>query len=200
MSRSTMPARETPEPGFGIAALATHDDEGRVQAVIEAPRGSANKLKFDPGRGVFVLHKVLPLGTMFPFDFGFIPATLGDDGDPLDVLVLMDEPATPGIVVPCRLVGVIEATQRKSHDTRSARPTRNDRLVAVAATTHRHATCRSLRDIGAPALDEIERFFVFYNLQKGMRFTPTGRAGVAAATRLLTQGRRDFAAQRSASD
>jgi inorganic pyrophosphatase len=187
-------------PRQGIEALSAHDDEGRLLAVIEAPRGSANKLKFDPRLGVFVLHNVLPLGTMFPFDFGFVPGTLGGDGDPLDVLVLMDEPAAPGVVVPCGLLGVVEAVQRKIKDTRGVRPTRNDRLVAVAAKTHRYANCRTLGNVGAQALGEIERFFVFYNAQKGVRFTPTGRAGRTAAKRLVSAGCRAFAAAASAGE
>jgi len=173
----------------GIAALDTWDDEGRLQAVIEAPRGSANKLKFDPGRGVFTLHSVLPLGVAFPFDFGFVPGTLGEDGDPLDVLVLMDEPVLPGIVVPCRLVGAIEARQRPK-DARRAKATRNDRLVAVADRSHRHGDVRALADLGDAMLTEIERFFVFYNDQKGVRFEAIGRAGKSAARRLVDAGRR----------
>jgi inorganic pyrophosphatase len=177
----------------GIAALPTRDADGCLLAVIEAPRGSGSKLKFDPSSGVFKLHKVLPPGTVFPFDFGFIPGTLGADGDPLDVLVLMDEPAAPGVVVPCRLLGAIEATQRMSHDTRSARSQRNDRLVAVAQMTYRHAHCRSLRDVGPELIAEIEAFFVFYNERTGKRFTPTGRVGVATANRLVSEGCRAFA-------
>ena len=180
----------------GHAALPTYDVDGRLLAVVEAQRGSANKLKYDPATGVFVLHKVLPPGSVFPFDFGFVPATLGEDGDPLDVLVLMDEPAAPGVVVPCRLVGVIEATQRATRDTRAARGIRNDRLVAVADRTHRYAACRSLRDVGDPLLDEIEAFFVFYNERFGKRFTPLRRAGIAAARRLVADGRAAFAASR----
>ena len=177
-----------------ISALPTYDTAGRLLAVIEAPRGSANKLKFDPAAGVFVLHKVLPPGSVFPFDFGFVPGTLGNDGDPLDILVLMDEPATPGAVVPCRLLGVIEATQRAAAATRSRRGLRNDRLVAVADQAHRHASCRSLRDVGERVLDEIEAFFVFYNARFDKRFTPLRRAGVAAARQLVAQGRATFAA------
>jgi inorganic pyrophosphatase len=173
----------------GIAALDTWDEQGRLQAVIEAPRGSANKLKFDPRRGVFTLHNVLPLGVAFPFDFGFVPGTLGEDGDPLDVLVLMDEATFPGVVVPCRLVGVIEARQRPKDD-RRAKATRNDRLVAVADRSHRHADARALADLGGGMLAEIERFFVFYNDQKGVRFEPIGRAGKSAARRLVQAGRR----------
>jgi inorganic pyrophosphatase len=158
--------------------------------VIEAPRGRANKLKFRPDLGVFVLHKVLPLGCVFPFDFGFVPGTLGEDGDPLDVLVVMDEPTAPGVVVPCRLLGVIEARQRPIKDARGRRPTRNDRLVAVADQSHRHAGCRSLRDLGDGMLAEMERFFVFYNEQKGVRFAPLARAGAAQAKRLVAEGQR----------
>jgi inorganic pyrophosphatase len=177
-------------PLTGLAALDTWDEQGRLRAVIEAPRGCANKLKFLPELGVFELHDVLPLGCVFPFDFGFVPGTLGEDGDPLDVLVVMDEPTVPGVVVPCRLVGVIEATQRPVKDTRSRRGTRNDRLIAVAAKSHRHPDCRSLDGLGNAMLAQMERFFVFYNAHKGVRFTPLRRAGVAAARRLVASGRR----------
>src|SRR6201997_4325920 len=162
--------------------------DGLVNVVIETPRGCQNKFDFDPDLKVFILKKTLPMGTVFPFDFGFVPGTLGEDGDPLDVLVVMDEPTAPGAVVPCRLLGVIEATQRPIHDTRSPRGKRNDRLIAVADKSHRHAHCRTLRDLGGGVLTEMERFFVFYNEQKGVRFTPQGRAGAAAARRLVTQG------------
>lgn len=174
----------------GIAGLRTYDAERRLLAVIEAPRGSANKLKFDPATGVFMLHKVLPPGCVFPFDFGFVPGTLGADGDPLDVLVLMDEAAAPGVVVPCRLLGVIEATQREAA---APRATRNDRLLAVADATHRYASCRSLRDVGGGLLAEIEAFFVFYNARFDRRFTPLRRAGAAAARRRVAEGRAAFA-------
>lgn len=185
-----MPARTTaePVPCVGIGALPTYDDDGHLLAVIEAPRGSTTKLKFDPRYGIFRLHNVLPPGCCFPFDFGFVPGTLGDDGDPLDVLVLMDEPTSPGVVVPCRLVGVIEATQRPMKAARGARGIRNDRLVAVADKSHRHAHVRSLDDVGDPLLAEFERFFVFYNERKDVRFTPRRREGITPARRLVKAG------------
>lgn len=184
-----MPARTTaePVPCVGIGALPTYDDDGHLLAV-EAPRGSTTKLKFDPRYGIFRLHNVLPPGCCFPFDFGFVPGTLGDDGDPLDVLVLMDEPTSPGVVVPCRLVGVIEATQRPMKAARGARGIRNDRLVAVADKSHRHAHVRSLDDVGDPLLAEFERFFVFYNERKDVRFTPRRREGITPARRLVKAG------------
>ena len=82
-----------------------------VEVVIETPAGSRNKYRYDEERGLFLLHKLLPLGTTFPFDFGFVPGTLAEDGDPVDVLVLSAEPLFQGCRVPVRLLGVIEAEQ-----------------------------------------------------------------------------------------
>jgi inorganic pyrophosphatase len=170
--------------------LPATDDEGRHRAVIEACQGSRNKLKYQPALQAFELHAVLPLGTSFPYDFGFIPSTRGDDGDPLDVLVLMDEGVAAGTVVPCRLVGVIEAEQLEKD---AKKPTRNDRLLAVAASSHRYGRCRRLGDLAPEVLDEIERFFVFYNRQRGVDFRPLGRGGVARARQLVEAGRKAFA-------
>src|SRR5580704_14286358 len=101
--------------------------EGLLQVVIETPKGSRNKFAFDPEQRVFSLKKVLPAGMTFPYDFGFLPQTLAPDGDPLDVLLLMDEPAYPGVVVRSRLLGVIEGEQLDGKN-----KIRNDRLLAVA--------------------------------------------------------------------
>src|SRR3954471_14147255 len=113
-----------------VAALepAERDDSDIIHAVIETPQGSRNKYKYDEESGLFILKKVLPAGSQFPYSFGFIPKTLAEDGDPLDVLVLADEPVPVGCIVPCRLIGVLRAEQGKGH-----RMTRNDRLIAVAA-------------------------------------------------------------------
>ena len=171
--------------------LPARDDDGCWRAVIEAPAGSRNKLKWQPALGAMELHAVLPLGTAFPYDFGFVPSTQGQDGDPLDVLLFMDEPAPPGTVVPCRVLGVILARQKRQSGNGKAE--RNDRLLAVARNSHRYAHWKKMADITPSVLDEIERFFEFYNQQKGVRFEPLGRAGAAEAKRLLEDGRRAFA-------
>jgi len=121
--KSAVRARQAP-----LDRLAPFEDDCLI-VVIETPKGSQNKLAFEPRYRTFVLTGVLPAGAVFPFDFGFVPSTRGDDGDPLDVLVLMDAPVFPGCVVPSRLIGVIEAQQLEDGKTE-----KNDRLLAVAAT------------------------------------------------------------------
>src|ERR1700758_1463959 len=107
------------------------DLHNRIQVIIETPKGSRNKFAFDPDQEVFVLKKVLPAGMTFPYDFGFIPSTKAEDGDHTDVLVLMDEPAFPGCLLKCRVVGVIEGQQGKKKD-----KARNDRIIAIENDNH----------------------------------------------------------------
>ena len=94
------------------------DNRGRdnqivLDIIIETPKGSRNKIKYDAKSRKFKLSKILPEGMVFPYDFGFAPSTQAQDGDPLDVLVLTDEPLFPGCMVRCSLIGVIEAKQRE---------------------------------------------------------------------------------------
>src|SRR5436853_2826739 len=117
--------------------------KGTCRVIIETPRGCRNKFRYDPESELFMLGGLLPEGMIFPYDFGFLPSTLGEDGDPLDVLVLMDTSVVPGCVVRARLIGVIEATQK---DDKDEEPIRNDRLVAVATHARSYAETRSLGD------------------------------------------------------
>jgi inorganic pyrophosphatase len=154
-----------------------------LTVVIETPKGSQNKYTYEPSVGTFVLTGVLPAGAVFPFDFGFVPSTLGGDGDPLDILVLMDASAFAGCLVPCRLIGVIEAEQ-----TEDGRTERNDRLLAVAANSITHRSIRDLNDIDDDLVGQIEYFFVSYNRAKGKTFTPTGRSGRDRASAIVEEG------------
>ena len=163
-------------------------EEGELNVVIETPKGSRNKFNYDEATGLFKLGGVLPAGAAFPFDFGFVPSTLGGDGDPLDVLVLMDEPAFAGCLVGVRLVGVIEAEQTE----RDGETTRNDRLIGVAAESRLHRDVRTLESLGGALLDEIEHFFVSYNEFKGKRFDPLARSGPARALSLVEEGMKAF--------
>ena len=161
-------------------------DSEELNVIIETPKGSRNKFNYDEKKGLFKLGGVLPAGAIFPFDFGFLPHTLGGDGDPVDVLVLMDEPAFAGCLVPSRLLGVIEAEQTE----RDGETTRNDRLIAVAADSRDHRHIRSLADLNENLVDEIEHFFISYNEIKGKSFKPLGRFGPERAEKLVRESMR----------
>jgi len=186
-------ARSTRAPS--LARLAPRDDDDNVRAVIETPKGSRTKLTFDETLEVFVATKVLPEGMSFPFDFGFIPSTVGGDGDPLDVLVLMDEPVPTGVVVPVRLIGVIEARQTERDGTTDV----NDRLLAVATVSNLFRDVKKLSDMPEAVIDQIEHFFVSYNEQAGKHFEPVGRHGPVRARRILDEAMRRSRARRRSS-
>ena len=178
--------------GTRLSHLDTHaTDPVGVHVVIDTPQGSRNKFEYDEELGSFKLSGVLPAGASFPFDFGFVPSTKGGDGDPLDVLVLMDEAAFVGCVVVARLVGVVEAEQTEA----SGETMRNDRLIAVAEKARNHKEVRSLGQLSEHLLDEIEHFFVSYNEMKGVEFKPLGRFGPKRAERLIEEGARRFRAE-----
>ncbi|MFN2455776.1 MAG: inorganic diphosphatase [Pyrinomonadaceae bacterium] len=164
--------------------METYDDEtGDLNVIIETPQGSRNKFNYDEQHGLFKLGGVLPAGASFPFDFGFVPQTLGGDGDPLDVLLLMDEPAFTGCLVHARLIGVIEAEQTEEDGME-----RNDRLIAIASESRVHAGVKNLSDINEQLVKEIEHFFISYNVIKGKEFKPTGRFGAIKAKSLVEEG------------
>ena len=136
-----------------LSRLPTTDpNTGDLLAVIETPKDSPNKYDYDDTCAAFRLAEVMPKGSYFPYDFGFIPSTVGDDGDPLDVLVFMDDSAPVGCVLTIRLIGAIEAKQQE----KGAGWERNDRLLAVATHAHTHAHIEELDDLRPHLLDEIE--------------------------------------------
>ena len=155
---------------------------GNLNVVIDTPKGCRNKYAFDFSINAYKLKTVLPKGAVFPFDFGSIPGTLAEDGDPLDVLVLMDEPAFVGCLIEARLLGVIEAEQ-----TEDGRTERNDRLISVAAKSHTHGSLKSLQKLDSHLIGEIEHFFVSYNEARGKKFKPKSRKGPTAARRLIEE-------------
>lgn len=156
---------------------------GTCRAIIETPKGCRNKFDYDPDSNLFMLGGLLPEGMMFPFDFGFIPSTLGDDGDPLDVLVLMDAPAHVGCLIDIRLVGVISAEQ-SDHGVKET----NDRLLGVAIHSYDQEHIATVDDIGKARLSQLEEFFVSYNKQRGKKFRIKGTGGPQKAIRFLMDG------------
>jgi inorganic pyrophosphatase len=167
---------------IGLEKLDAFNGE-ELTVIIETPKGSQNKYTYEPRFGAFLLDGVLPAGAVFPFDFGFVPSTVGDDGDPLDVLVLMDAAAFTGCVVASRLIGVIEAEQ-----TENAKTFRNDRLIAVATKSITHRSLRDITDISDDLVGQIEHFFISYNIAKGKRFEPKRRSERERAKALVRAG------------
>jgi inorganic pyrophosphatase len=156
------------------------DDKQLLRVVIETPKGSRNKFAYDCDEQIFVLKKVLPSGMSFPYDFGFVPSTQADDGDPLDVLVLMDEPAFPGCVVFCRIIGVIEGEQREKKS-----KLRNDRIIAIQEEAHSWSEVESVGQLGKQFCRELAEFFVNYHELSGGKFNVLGLKGPDQARRLV---------------
>jgi inorganic pyrophosphatase len=164
------------------------DDRQVVRVIIETPKGSRNKYAFDQDEKAFVLKRVLPAGMAFPYDFGFVPSTLAEDGDPLDVLVLMDEPAFPGCLVKCRLVGVIEGEQEGKKKT-----LRNDRIVAVDIENHQWAHIEHVDDLGKQFVRELEEFFVNFHDLMGKKYRILDVRGPGQARRSVEGARKALA-------
>src|ERR1700676_1983555 len=161
------------------------EDKQLLRDVIETPKGSRNKFAFDADQHIFELKKVLPAGMAFPYDFGFVPSTLADDGDPVDVLVLMDEPAFPGCVLSCRPIGVIEGEQGDKKDKE-----RNDRIIAVEKDAHSWADIKTIDDLGKQFCRELEEFFVNYHKLSGKQYRVLDVKGPGQARKLVKSGMR----------
>jgi len=163
-----------------IRKLPAFDSAKCVNVVIETPKGSRVKYTYDQKTGLLELKKALPEGMVFPFNFGFIPGTKAEDGDPLDVLIVNEETLVPGCLVKARLVAVIEAKQGK----RGKKKVRNDRLVAKAIGKQTPTFLESL-DLDKKTLGEIEYFFVSYNKLSENEFKVVGRGGEKKAVALI---------------
>jgi len=159
-----------------------------VHVVIDTPKGSRNKFKYDPVLRCFKLGRVLPLGASFPYDFGSIPRTLCEDGDALDAMVLGDVPCFAGCLVVAKLVGGIAGEQ-----TESGKTIRNDRLLAVPVTPVNPPVIAHIAELADAVLREIEHFFVSYNQAHGRRFTPLERLDRKAAEAILADSERRYA-------
>ena len=152
------------------------------RVVIETPKGRRNKFDYDPKLECFTLGGLLPEGLSFPFDFGFVPSTLAEDGDPLDAMILMDEPAHVGCVLTVRVIGFIEADQTQDGET-----TENDRIIGVAVHSYSHEQVESLNQVNSSLLDQVEQFFISYNKSRGKKFKVKGVHGPSSALKRVQQ-------------
>jgi len=137
-----------------------------VTAIIESPKGSAQKYDYEPELKGIKLNKILPAGLVFPFDFGFIPGTKGEDGDPLDIIVISEIATFPGCAVDCRIIGAIEAEQTE----RDGKIVRNDRFLAIAKVSQLFSQINEADELPENILKQVESFFQNYNEQSGKKF------------------------------
>jgi inorganic pyrophosphatase len=151
-----------------------------INVIIETPSRSRNKYAFDPETELYTLTKTLPAGMAFPFEFGFIPGTMAEDGDPLDAMVLMDEPSYPGCLVKCRAIGVIEADQNED-----GKIVRNDRVLAVSVESYTFSAFTSVEDLNSKMIEEITSFFVTYHTNDSNEFMPIKTSGPKEAIKLI---------------
>lgn len=158
-------------------------DKATCRAIIETPSGFRNKFDYDPDSNLFLLGGLLPEGMMFPFDFGFIPSTQGADGDPLDIMVLMDAPAHVGCLIDVRILGIIDAEQ-----TQNGKTEKNSRILGAAIHSYEHEHLKTISDVSKTLLSQVEEFFVSYNKQRGKKFRITDMGGPKKAITYLKGG------------
>ena len=176
----------------GLEHLSAREpNSGFVRAIVDTPKGSRNKYKYDEQLGVYRLSKILPLGSAFPYDFGFIPSTLAEDGDPLDIIVLMDAPTHVGCLLDVRLIGIVMAEQTEDGKTDD-----NDRLLGVSVHSYDHEAVKTIDDVSETLLSQVEEFFISYNKQRGKKFKVTGTGGPKKATKTLREGMRAYRARK----
>jgi inorganic pyrophosphatase len=153
-----------------------------VNIIIETPRGSTQKYALDKKTGLFKLKKIMPTGMIFPFDFGFIPETIGEDGDPLDAMIISEFASFPGCIIECRSIGVLEAEQKSKKE-----KVRNDRYFFIPKLSKQFEHIESLNDIPKNQLKEIEEFFIQYNKIDGKEFHILGIESPKSAIKLLNK-------------
>jgi len=171
-----------------LLKLPTWSDDHLVHVVVETPRGARAKLKFDPKLKTFVLSKSLLLGLTYPYDWGFVPSTRAEDGDPIDVMVIHDAATTSGLVLKCKVIGVLETLQKKNGE-----KTRNDRIFAVPAQSHRERQLDDVKDLEPETREELQKFFIATHELEAKQLSFLGWAGAKKARHLIKKSAARFA-------
>jgi inorganic pyrophosphatase len=154
-----------------------------VYAVIESPKGTENKYEYDVRKKAIVLDRVLYSAVHFPGDYGFIPRTLDEDGDPLDILVLVTTPTFPGCIVTARPVGLLHMLDGEKRD---------DKILAVPTGDPRYAEDHDLNDLPEHILKEISYLFETYKVLEGKQVKILGWEGTEAAKTVITKCQKAF--------
>ena len=162
-------------------------DDGDVHAVVETPRGSRAKFSYDPKLEAFTLSKSLITGLTYPNDWGFVPSTKAADGDPIDIMVIHDAATFPGMVLTCRLIGILQIEQKSKGNAE-----RNDRLFAVPRRSHMEQALRHVRDISLPIQQELEKFFIATDELESKKLKIIGWKGPKAALQAIRDAAKSF--------
>lgn len=163
-------------------------EDGDVHVVVETPRGSRAKFAYDPKLETFILSKSLLTGLTYPHDWGFVPSTKADDGDPLDVMVLHDACTFPGVVLTCRVIGVLQIEQKSK-----GKSVRNDRLFAVPRHSHAEKGLDDIRELTKPVREELEKFFKATDELEDKTLQIKGWKGPKAAMKAIKESAKIFA-------
>jgi inorganic pyrophosphatase len=155
-------------------------DDGDVHVVIETPRGSRAKFAWDPKLETFSFRKSLLTGLSYPHDWGFVPSTKADDGDPLDIMVIHDATTFSGIIVTCRVIGILQIEQKSKKKSE-----RNDRLFAVPRRSHSEQSLKDVADLTKPIREELEKFFIATDELEDKKLDIIGWKGPKAARQAI---------------
>src|SRR6516225_7054984 len=167
--------------------LPPFSDDGDVRVVIETPRGSRAKFNYDPELQTFTLSKSLLVGFTSPHDWRFVPSTTADDGDPLDIMVIHDAATSPGLVLTCRVIGVLQIEQKSKR-----KAERNDRLFAVPRRSHSEQGLRDVRDLSRPIQQELEKFFIATDELEDKKLEIIGWKGPKVAIKAIKKSAKTF--------
>jgi inorganic pyrophosphatase len=168
--------------------LPAFNDDGDVHVVVETPRGSRAKFAYDPKLETFALKKSLLTGLTYPHDWGFVPSTKADDGDPLDIMVIHDATTFPGMVVACRVIGILQIEQKSKK-----KAERNDRLFAVPRRSHSERSLQDVADLSKPIREELEKFFIATDELEDKKLNILGWKGPKAALDAIKDSGKAFA-------
>ena len=163
-------------------------EDGDVHVVVETPRGSRAKFAYDPKLETFALSKSLLTGLTYPHDWGFVPSTKADDGDPLDIMVIHDATTFPGLVVTCRVIGILQIEQKSKKKSE-----RNDRLFAVPRRSHSERALKDVADLSKPIREELEKFFTATDELEDKKLNIIGWKGPKIALQTIKEAAKSFA-------
>lgn len=171
-----------------LMKLPTFSDDDKVYVVVETPRGSRAKLDYDPKLKSFTLSKSLLAGLTYPYDWGFLPRTKAQDGDPLDVMVMHDAATFPGLVLTCKIIGVLQVEQHSN----GKKSERNDRIFAVPRGSHAEKDFSDVRELSSAMREELEKFFVATDELEDKKLKILGWKGPKAAFKAVKQAAKAF--------